>query len=126
MARGRTSPSVIDLSPDARQTLHRWQRSTTLAAGLARRGRMILRLADRHSPAHVAQAVGIQPGVVRKWARRCLAQRLEGRSDAPGRGAKGVFPPGGRHPWGAPGLRAPRPPGPQSLPRGWPAPGATS
>jgi hypothetical protein len=37
MARGRKSPLVIELSPDERETLQRWQRSTTMAAGLVRR-----------------------------------------------------------------------------------------
>jgi hypothetical protein len=41
----------------------------------------------------VAQLVGVQSAVVRKWARRFLAQRLEGLADAAGRGAKGGFPP---------------------------------
>jgi hypothetical protein len=41
MARGRKSSWRIVLSPEERQTLDRWQRSTTLAAGLARCGKMI-------------------------------------------------------------------------------------
>jgi hypothetical protein len=55
MARGRKSPLVIELSPAERQTLQHWQRSTTMAAGLVRRGRIIFLLADRHSQSHVAQ-----------------------------------------------------------------------
>ena len=47
----------------------------------------------RASQSAVAQAVGVQRTVVRKWAKRFLAQRLDGLSDAPGRGAKGGFPP---------------------------------
>jgi hypothetical protein len=105
MARGRTSALVIQLSPTEQETLARWQRSTTLAAGLVRRGRIILLVAERHSLTQVAQLVGVQRSVVRKWAKRFLAQRLEGLTDAPGRGAKGGFPPRGRHPRGAAGLR---------------------
>ena len=86
MARGRKSSLRIVLSPEERQTLDRWQRSTTLAAGLARRGKIILLLAAGQSQSHVAQAVGVQRTVVRKWARRFLAQRLDGLADAPGRG----------------------------------------
>jgi hypothetical protein len=41
MARGRKSSLRMVLSPDERQTLERWQRSTTIAAGLARRGKML-------------------------------------------------------------------------------------
>jgi Winged helix-turn helix len=112
MARGRTSSLVIILSPTERDTLERWQRSTTLAAGLARRGKIILLLADRHSQSQVAQLVSVQRGVVRKWAKRFLAQRLEGLADAPGRGAKGGFSPRGRYSRGTPGLRTPGPTGP--------------
>jgi Winged helix-turn helix len=108
MARGRKSSLHIVLAAEEHHTLDRWQRSTTLAAGLVRRGKIILLLAAGHSHSHAAQAVGVQRTVVRKWARRFLAQRLEGLADAPGRGAKGGFPPGGRPPRRAPGLRAPR------------------
>ena len=118
MARGRKSSLRIVLFPEERQTLDRWQRSTTIAAGLARRGKLILLLAAGHSQSHVAQAVGVQRTVVRKWARRFLAQRLDGLADAPGRGAKGVFSPRSRDPRGAAGLRASRYTGPQPLPVG--------
>jgi hypothetical protein len=42
MARGRTSAWRIVLSPEERQTLERWPRATPIAAGLARRGKIIL------------------------------------------------------------------------------------
>ena len=92
MARGRKSSIRLVLSAEERQTLERWQRSTTVAAGLVCRGKILLLLAAGHSQSHVAQAVDVQRTVVRKWARRFLAQRLEGLTDAPGRGAKGGFP----------------------------------
>lgn len=115
MARGRQSSLGIVLAPEEHQTLERWQRSTTIAVGLARRGKIILLLAAGSSPSAVAQAVGVQRTVVRHWAKRFLAQRLDGLSDAPGRGAKGGFSPGSRLPRRAPGLRAPRSPRPQPL-----------
>jgi hypothetical protein len=118
MARGRKSSLVIILSPTERETLEHWQRSTTIAAGLARRGKIILLLADRRSQSQVAQLVGLQRGVVRKWAKRFLGQRLDGLADAPGRGAKGELSPRGRHPRGTPGLRAPGSAGPQPVPVG--------
>ena len=104
MARGRKSSLRLALSPQERQTLERWQRSTTIAAGLARRGKIILLLADGYSQSHVAQSVGVQRPVVRKWAKRFLTQRLDGLADAPGRGAKGGFSPGRRDSRGAPGV----------------------
>ena len=93
MARGRKTSLVIVLSPPEQETLERWPRSTTMAAGLSRRGRIILLLAAGHSQSQVAHWMGIQRGVVRKWAKRFLARRLDGLADAPGRGAKGGFPP---------------------------------
>ena len=119
MARGCKSSLRMVLAPEARQMLERWQRSTTMAAGLARRGKIILLLAAGSSHSAVAQAVGVQRTVVRHWATRFLAQRMDGLADAPGRGAKGRFSPGGREPRRAPGLRAARSAEPQPLPVGW-------
>ena len=107
MARGRKSSLRILLSPEERDTLEHWQRSTTIAAGLARRGKIVLLLAAGHSQSDVAGSMGVQRTVVRKWAKRFLAQRLEGLADAPGRGAKGGFSPRGRAPRRTPGLRTP-------------------
>jgi hypothetical protein len=118
MAHGRKSALVMILSPTERETLERWQRSTTIAAGLARRGQMILLLADRHSQSQVAQLVGRQRGVGRRWAKRCPAQRLEGLADTPGRGAKGGVSPLGRQPSATSGLRTPGSAGPQPGPMG--------
>ena len=42
MARGRKTSFTIRLTPTERQTLLAWQRATTIPAGLARRGRIIL------------------------------------------------------------------------------------
>jgi hypothetical protein len=108
MARGRKSSLRLAPSPGERQTLEHWQRSTTLAAGLVRRGRIILLLADGYAHTQVARLLPVQRTVVRTWARRFLAQRLAGLSDAPGRGAKGGFSPRSRHARGANGLRTPR------------------
>jgi hypothetical protein len=108
MARGRKSSLRIVLSREERQTLEHWQRSTTMAAGLVRRGRIILLLADGYSHTQVARLLPVQRTVVRKWARRFLAQRLAGLTDAPGRGAKGGFSPRSRDSRGAPGLRTTR------------------
>jgi hypothetical protein len=112
MARGRKSSLRIVLSLEERQALERWQRSTTLAAGLVRRGKIILLLAAGTSQSAVARAMGVQRTVVRHWAKRFLAQRLDGLADAPGRGAKGGFPPRGRDLPRALGLRAAGPGGP--------------
>jgi hypothetical protein len=62
-------------------------------AGLVRRGKIIPRLTDGHSHAHVAQAVGIQRRVVRQGAKRFLAEQLDGPADAHDRAAQGGSPP---------------------------------
>jgi len=90
MARGRPSSIRLARSAEARPILAHGQRSTTLAAGLVRRGQIRLRLAAGRSHSYVAQAVGVQRPVVRKWAGRVLAQRLEGLLAA---GPRAVFPP---------------------------------
>src|SRR3989442_10383251 len=62
---GRRSPwhaaaNHLGLSCTERETLERWQRSTTMAAGLARQGRIVLLLVAGHSQTDVAQMVGVQ------------------------------------------------------------------
>ena len=59
MARGRKTSLTIRLTPAERQTLLAWQRATTIAAGRARRGRIILLVADGMSISEVAATVGI-------------------------------------------------------------------
>jgi transposase len=64
-----------------------------MTSGLARRGKILLLRAAGSSQSAVAQAVGVPRTVVRQWAKRFLAQRVDGLADAPGRGAKGGVPP---------------------------------
>jgi len=58
MARGRKTALTIHLTAEERQTLTAWQRSTTIRAARARRGRILLLLADRVSLAQIAAMVG--------------------------------------------------------------------
>ncbi|SRR6266851_7459157 len=90
MARGRTTSLTIHLTPAERQTLLAWQRATTISAGLARRGRIILLLADRMPIIDIAATVGISRRFVYKWAKRFMQERLEGLADQPGRGHRRV------------------------------------
>lgn len=55
MPRGRKTSLTVHLTDEERQTLLVWQRSTTMAAGLARRGRLMLLLADRTSFSEVSR-----------------------------------------------------------------------
>jgi len=93
MARGRTTSLTIRLTPVERQTLLAWQRATTISAGRARRGRIILLLADRMPISAIAATVGISRRFIYKWAQRFLAQGLAGLADQPGRGYRRVSPP---------------------------------
>ncbi len=86
MARGRKTALTISLTVDQRQTLRAWQRSTTIPMGLARRGRIILLLADGMPFTQIAETVGIGRRFVYKWARRFLAEGVAGLADKPGRG----------------------------------------
>ena len=90
MARGRKTSLTIRLTPAERQTLLAWQRSTTISVGRARRGRMILLLADRVSISQIAVTVGISRRFVYKWVQRFVQARLEGLADKPGRGHQHV------------------------------------
>jgi transposase len=86
MARGRKTALTIALTAQERRTLTAWQRSTTIQAGRARRGRIILQLADGVPISHIATTVGISRRFVYKWVQRFLQDGLEGLADKPGRG----------------------------------------
>jgi DNA invertase Pin-like site-specific DNA recombinase len=88
MARGRTTSLTIRLTLAERQTLLAWQRATAIPAGLARRGRIILLLADGVPITAIAATVGISRRFIYKWARRFLEQGLAGLADKPGRGSR--------------------------------------
>jgi hypothetical protein len=86
MARGRKTALIIRLAADERHTLMAWQRSTTIPAGRARRGRIILLVADGVPISHIADTVGISRRFVYKWAKRFLQYGVDGLTDKPGRG----------------------------------------
>jgi biotin operon repressor len=90
MTRGRKTSFTIRLTPAERQTLLAWQRSTTLHPGLARRGRILLLLADRMPITDIAATVGISRRFVYKWVQRFRREGLEGLANKPGRGHQRV------------------------------------
>src|SRR5262249_42683468 len=85
MPRGRHTSIIIRLTADERRTLTAWQRSTAIPAGLARRGRIILLLADGVPLSHIATAVGISRRFVYKWVERFLKDGVAGLADKPRR-----------------------------------------
>jgi hypothetical protein len=88
MAQGRHTAITIQLTTDERQTLERWQRSAHIPARRARRGRMILLLADGVPLSQIADIVEGTRHSVYKWAARFLAEGLAGLADKP----RGVAP----------------------------------
>src|SRR5689334_22509047 len=86
MARGRKTSLTIRLTPAERRTLLAWQRATTISAGRARRGRIILLLADGVPITQAAATVGISRRFIYKWVQRFVEQGIEGLADKPGRG----------------------------------------
>jgi hypothetical protein len=85
MARGRKTSLTIRLTPAQRQTLLSWQRATSIPAGLARRGRILLLLADGMTISAIATTVGIGRRFVYKWVQRFEQEGLEGLEDKAGR-----------------------------------------
>ena len=60
---------------------------------MARRGRVILLMADRVPISHIADIVGISRRFVYKWVQRFQQAGLAGLTDKPGRGRRRVPPP---------------------------------
>ena len=85
MPRGRTTSFTILLTPAQRQTLLEWQRSTAISAGLARRARLLLLLADGLTITDAAATVGLSRRHTYKWIQRFVQEGLEGLQDKPRR-----------------------------------------
>ena len=104
--RGRKKSFSVELTDRQRAQLQRWQRSTTLSAGIARRARLILLLSEGRSLTDAAQTTGLAANNARKWVRRFLGNGVAGLGDQPGRGRRPVFSPLGRAAPGQDGVRA--------------------
>jgi hypothetical protein len=81
---GRKTSLTIGLTPTQRRTLLAWQRATNTPAGLARRARMLLLLADGMTIAAAAATVGLSRRHSYKWIQRFVQEGLEGLTDRPG------------------------------------------
>ena len=88
MPRGRRTSLTIRLTPAERLTLLAWQHSTTVPAGLARRARIVLLLADRVTITDIAATVGMSRRHTYKWIQRFVQEGLEGLEEKPGRGRR--------------------------------------
>jgi transposase len=78
-------PTTMDLilSPEDRRVLTGMLRATTLSAGLARRARIILALADGQSYAEIAAAYGVRDTYIARWKRRVVEGGLPALGDLP-------------------------------------------
>ena len=76
--------------PAERHTLLAWQRATTISAGRARRGRILLLMADGVPIADIAALVGISRRFVYKWVQRFLDKGMEGLVNKRERGYRRV------------------------------------
>ena len=81
MARGRKTSLTIHLTPAERLTLLSWQRATTISAGLARRARLLLLLADGVTITEAAATVGLSRRHSYKWIQRFLQEGVAGLGD---------------------------------------------
>ena len=91
--RGRPSQLKVEIDEATRATLEGWLRRQMVAAGLATRARALLLLADGQPYTHTARQVGLAERHVRKWAKRFVAQGIDGLHDRPRPGRPPVFPP---------------------------------
>jgi len=85
MPRGRITSLTVCLTDEERRTLKAWLRATTIRAGYAKRGRIVLLLADGVPIVRIAAIVGTTPRGVYKWVRRFLQYRIEGLIEQQGR-----------------------------------------
>jgi transposase len=84
---------VIELTAEVRAHLHRLTRRSSVAAGLARRARIVLLAADGLAVRQIAPQVGVDRNVVRTWLDRFRQQGVDGLTDRPRPGRPRVFPP---------------------------------
>jgi len=78
-----TSSDPIVLAPEQRQELEAMTRSTRIRAGLARRARMILGLADGLSYEIIAERCAASPTTISRWKVRYQSAGVAGLLDAP-------------------------------------------
>lgn len=90
---GPRSPRVIALSEGARVELIHLTRSPSVAAGLARRARIVLLAAEGVPVRHIGPRVGVSRTVVRDWLDRFRARGLAGLQDRPRSGRPRTFSP---------------------------------
>lgn len=97
---------IVYLSAQQREELETWLRRPTVAAGLAKRARAILLLAEGTSVSAVGRLVQLQRRHLYKWAERFRRHGVAGLHDGKRPGRPPVFSPRGRGSSGQDRLRA--------------------
>jgi predicted ArsR family transcriptional regulator len=90
---GPRSPRVIDVPDAVRAELVRLTRGQSVAAGLARRARIVLLAAEGVPVRHIGPQVGVSRTVVRDWLDRCRQHGLAGLQERPRSGRPRRFSP---------------------------------
>jgi transposase len=83
----------LKLSPEERQVLTGMLRATTLAAGVARRARVLLDLANGDSYATIAAKHGVTDAYIARWKKRVVEGGLPALGDLPRSGRPDRLPP---------------------------------
>ena len=78
MPRGRKTSFIPRLTPAERQTLMAWQRATSVPYGLARRGRIILLLADGMTITDIAASSRDEPSAYLQVGKAIFTTRTGG------------------------------------------------
>ena len=91
--RGRTSALKIEMDIQTRKILLSWLRRQKTPAGLAKRARAMVLLADGQTYSQTSKQVGLGERHLRKWAKRFITQGISGLYDSLHTGASpGFFP----------------------------------
>ena len=78
-----TATMDLKLTPDERRVLLGMLRATTIAAGLARRARVVLALANGESYAAIAARLGVTAAYIARWKKRVVEGGLPALGDLP-------------------------------------------
>src|SRR5246127_3181849 len=78
-----TSDELFHLAPQERDRLQQIVRTTSLSAGLVRRARVLLLLADGVSLRQIQAQTGMSPRRIQHWKRSWQKKGLDGLLDAP-------------------------------------------
>ncbi|MCW2716754.1 MAG: transposase, partial [Pseudonocardia sp.] len=82
---------TVDVPPRDREVLESWLRAPSVAAGLARRARIVLLAADGVPVKDIVERVGVSKPTVIGWKKRYAAEGLGGLADRPKPGRRPII-----------------------------------